>query len=116
MTRHLATLTFIVVLLNSPMAVAEPNISGKWESSLWWIRVETTIKQEGANISGVAQVYVLNGPPERYTFNGHIHDGRVQATHKDGHAFSGKLNSAGQLNGFLTLASGQEVWVVASRR
>ncbi len=95
---------------------AEYDFSGRWEAWVMGSRIEAKIAQNGDKISGVAYVFDPTGKKDAYHFQGQVQGSSIQASHTDGHVFSGSLTRDRRLVGSLRTASGHAVTLAASKR
>ena len=115
MKRLLSVLAFML-LSGLPAWSAEFDFSGRWEAWVMGSKIEAKIAQIGDKISGVAYVFDPMGKKDTYHFQGHVRGSNIQASHTDGHVFSGSLTRDRRLVGSLRTSSGRAVAVAASKR
>lgn len=106
----------LMILSAVPAWAAASDFSGRWEAWVMGSRIEAKIGQKGDKVSGVAHIFDPMGKKDTYHFQGHVRGSNIQASHTDGHVFSGSLTRDGRLVGSLRTASGRSVAIAASKR
>ena len=114
--KSLASVLALTTLLALPVCGADFDFSGRWDGWVMGSKIEAKIAQKGDKISGVAYVFDPMGKKDAYHFQGRVQGTSIQASHTDGHVFSGSLTRDRRLVGSLRTASGRAVAVTASKR
>jgi hypothetical protein len=106
-----------VLLLGGPVgADSQRDLSGEWVGSFLGHRLAAHVRQQGERIDAVAYLHKPFGGVDTYHFTGSIRDGKVVASHHEGHMFRGELISPAEVRGVLVTRGGERLEIGAQKR
>ena len=112
MTLRKLAVCFILVFVFASQAIAQVDISGTWKARYMF----TDMTAHVDNMNGALSGFVIStGENVLYHFTGTLKGDKIQASHHDGHAFTGHLTSNGRIVGALTTNKGLTIQVAVTR-
>ncbi|NTU47487.1 MAG: hypothetical protein HGA84_00605 [Syntrophobacteraceae bacterium] len=94
-------------LVAGPASGQAGNLSGRWEATYFFNRIVVDMEHSGPSVHGVMVLHDPSGDLSTYHFEGSFIEGRLEARHHSGHAFSGELRE-NVLTGTLTMKTGEK--------
>jgi hypothetical protein len=106
--------SFILVCVFASQAIAQVDISGTWQARYMFTDITVHMDNINEAVSGFVIVY----EPQNnvvYHFTGTFKENTIQASHNDGHAFTGHLTSDAKIIGALTTNKGLTIQLIMTR-
>jgi hypothetical protein len=114
-TRRWLLVAFAALLIVSPAAAADPDLTGTWTLGVEGnhvIPMAMVIKQDGSKLSGtIAMPINQQGDRRDIVFDGEVTTTRLTFATKEGKPlleFTGKVNDDGSLDGTVTMSGGSD--------
>jgi hypothetical protein len=114
-TRRWLLVAFAALLIVSPAAAADPDLTGTWTLGVEGnhvIPMAMVIKQDGSKLSGtIAMPINQQGDRRDIVFDGEVTTTRLTFATKEGKPlleFTGKVNDDGSLDGTVTMGGGSD--------
>jgi hypothetical protein len=104
MTFGKSSVSFILVFVLASQAVAQVDISGTWQARYMFADITVHVENMNGALSGVLIVHEAQGDVV-YHFTGTLKENAIQASHADGHSFTGHITPDARIVGTLTTSS-----------
>jgi hypothetical protein len=114
MTLRKLAVSFILVFVFASQAIAQVDVSGTWQARYMFTDITAHVDNTNEALSGFVIVYGAQGHAV-YHFTGTLKGNAIQASHGDGHAFTGHLTSDAKIVGTLTTNKGLTIQLVMTR-
>jgi len=106
--------SFILVFVFASQAIAQVDISGTWQARYMFTDITVHVDNMNETVSGFVIVYEAQSNAV-YHFSGTLQGNTIQASHGDGHAFTGHLTSDARIVGTLTTNKGLTIQLAMTR-
>jgi hypothetical protein len=112
---RIVLLACLILGLTLPaLAVAEPNVAGLWQGSLYGSSLSAEVEQDEHAVKARVVVNAITGETNVYHVVGAIFNGHIYMLHGSGHVFEGDAKG-NEMVGVLTTKGGSKVELRAVR-
>lgn len=106
--------SFILVFVYASQAIAQVDISGTWQARYMFTDITAHVDNVNEIVSGFVIVHTAENNAV-YHFTGTVKENTIQASHADGHAFTGHLTSDDSVVGTISTKKGLTFHIAMTR-